>query len=167
MEQRRDTAIWRRGDGRESNCRLKRRVDKPLDRINLRAAASPCRRVAVAGCLLPVIFCLLSCSAHRADASSPELPISNETAAWLLKQVFVLMLENRIVACLLLCSLLVTAQALRRAGAQTETVQGADAPLIQRIILQHRQPQENGRDSLEKQEFETDLGSDSCQYVTK
>lgn len=42
-------------------------------------------------CLLPFAFCLLplcflSCAAHRAEALSPAPPVSNETAAWLLKQ---------------------------------------------------------------------------------
>ncbi|HKQ07812.1 MAG TPA: hypothetical protein VJ464_21980 [Blastocatellia bacterium] len=41
-------------------------------------------RVAFAFCLLP--FLLLSCSAHRAERLSPATSISNETAAWLLKQ---------------------------------------------------------------------------------
>src|SRR5438270_3735946 len=81
MKQQKDTATRRRGDAG---------IDRFTETISLssprRVAASPRRRVTVAGCVLPVVFCLLSCSAHRADGLSPASPISKETAAWLLKQ---------------------------------------------------------------------------------
>src|SRR5947209_6692246 len=86
MKQRDDTAARRRGDARELACGSGRREDRSIDRTFRRVAVSPCRRVTVAGCVLPVVFCLLSCSAHRADGLSPASPISKETAAWLLKQ---------------------------------------------------------------------------------